>query len=46
VPLYKNKPPVRATAPVPPQMRELLMACGWIENEPASNPGATVSPPA
>jgi tRNA pseudouridine32 synthase/23S rRNA pseudouridine746 synthase len=29
VPLYKNKEPVRATAPVPPQMREALMACGW-----------------
>jgi tRNA pseudouridine32 synthase/23S rRNA pseudouridine746 synthase len=33
VPLYKNKDPVRVTAPVPPQMREALMACGWRGNE-------------
>jgi tRNA pseudouridine32 synthase/23S rRNA pseudouridine746 synthase len=33
VPLYKNKDPVRVTAPVPPQMREALMACGWTGNE-------------
>ena len=31
VPLYKNRPPVRVTAPVPPHMRERLMACGWNE---------------
>ena len=29
VPLYKNRDPVRVTAPVPPHMREGLMACGW-----------------
>jgi tRNA pseudouridine32 synthase/23S rRNA pseudouridine746 synthase len=29
VPLSKNKPPVRVTAPVPPHMRERLTACGW-----------------
>ena len=29
VPLYKNRPPVRVTAPVPAHMRERLMACGW-----------------
>jgi len=29
VPISKNKPPVRVTAPVPPHMRELLKACGW-----------------
>ena len=30
VPLSKNKPPVRVTAPVPPHMRERLTACGWM----------------
>jgi tRNA pseudouridine32 synthase/23S rRNA pseudouridine746 synthase len=34
VPLYKNKDPVRVTAPVPPQMREALMACGWTSENP------------
>jgi tRNA pseudouridine32 synthase/23S rRNA pseudouridine746 synthase len=29
VPLYKNRAPVRVTAPVPPHMFELLTACGW-----------------
>ena len=29
VPLSKNKPPVRATAPVPEHMRDRLLACGW-----------------
>jgi tRNA pseudouridine32 synthase / 23S rRNA pseudouridine746 synthase len=29
VPLSKNKPPVKVTAPVPPHMRERLAACGW-----------------
>jgi tRNA pseudouridine32 synthase/23S rRNA pseudouridine746 synthase len=29
VPIFKNKPPVRVTAPVPAHMREALMACGW-----------------
>jgi tRNA pseudouridine32 synthase/23S rRNA pseudouridine746 synthase len=29
VPLYKNRDPIRVTAPVPPQMREALTACGW-----------------
>ena len=29
VPISKNKPPVKVTAPVPPHMRELLSACGW-----------------
>jgi len=29
VPLYKNRPPVRVTAPVPAHMREALTACGW-----------------
>jgi tRNA pseudouridine32 synthase/23S rRNA pseudouridine746 synthase len=29
VPISKNKPPVKVTAPVPPHMRDLLSACGW-----------------
>jgi tRNA pseudouridine32 synthase/23S rRNA pseudouridine746 synthase len=29
VPLYKNRPPIRVTAPVPEQMRERLRECGW-----------------
>jgi tRNA pseudouridine32 synthase/23S rRNA pseudouridine746 synthase len=29
VPLYKNRDPVRVTAPVPAHMRDRLLACGW-----------------
>ena len=29
VPLYKNRAPIRVSAPVPPHMRELLSVCGW-----------------
>jgi tRNA pseudouridine32 synthase/23S rRNA pseudouridine746 synthase len=29
VPISKNKPPVKITAPVPAHMRDLLTACGW-----------------
>ncbi len=29
VPLYKNRPPVTVTAPVPEHMKERLTACGW-----------------
>jgi tRNA pseudouridine32 synthase/23S rRNA pseudouridine746 synthase len=29
VPLYKNRDPIRVTAPVPQHMRERLMMCGW-----------------
>jgi tRNA pseudouridine32 synthase/23S rRNA pseudouridine746 synthase len=36
VPLYKNKDPIRVTAPVPPQMRETLMACGWKNEDNAA----------
>jgi tRNA pseudouridine32 synthase/23S rRNA pseudouridine746 synthase len=36
VPLYKNRAPIKVTAPVPPHMRERLTACGWT-GEP--NPG-------
>jgi tRNA pseudouridine32 synthase / 23S rRNA pseudouridine746 synthase len=34
VPLYKNRAPIRAVAPLPPHMRERLMLCGW-QSEPA-----------
>ena len=33
VPLYKNRPPVRVTAPVPEHMKARLKACGWDESE-------------
>jgi tRNA pseudouridine32 synthase/23S rRNA pseudouridine746 synthase len=29
VPLYKNRAPIRVTAPVPEHMRERLVQCGW-----------------
>jgi tRNA pseudouridine32 synthase / 23S rRNA pseudouridine746 synthase len=29
VPLYRNKPPIRVTAPVPAHMAQRLTACGW-----------------
>jgi tRNA pseudouridine32 synthase/23S rRNA pseudouridine746 synthase len=29
VPLYKNRPPIRVSAPVPAHMMERLAACGW-----------------
>ncbi|MGB7257763.1 MAG: RNA pseudouridine synthase [Pseudolabrys sp.] len=29
VPIFKNKPPVKITAPVPEHMLEMLRACGW-----------------
>jgi len=29
VPIFKNKPPVTVTAPVPAHMQEMLSACGW-----------------
>lgn len=35
VPLSKNKPPVKVTAPVPPHMRERLTMCGWNGEEPS-----------
>jgi tRNA pseudouridine32 synthase/23S rRNA pseudouridine746 synthase len=31
VPLYRNKPPIKVTAPVPAHMKERLKACGWDE---------------
>jgi tRNA pseudouridine32 synthase/23S rRNA pseudouridine746 synthase len=36
VPISKNKEPVRVTAPVPQHMREMLAACGWPADAPAS----------
>jgi tRNA pseudouridine32 synthase / 23S rRNA pseudouridine746 synthase len=29
VPLYKNRAPIRVTAPVPPHIRHALFRCGW-----------------
>ena len=40
VPLYKNRDPIRVTAPVPPHMRERLTACGWKEDQPLTNQGS------
>jgi tRNA pseudouridine32 synthase/23S rRNA pseudouridine746 synthase len=34
VPLYKNRDPVRVTAPVPPHMRDGFLACGWNGEDP------------
>jgi tRNA pseudouridine32 synthase/23S rRNA pseudouridine746 synthase len=31
VPLYKNREPIRVTAPVPERMREALAALGWTD---------------
>ena len=36
VPLYKNRAPIKVTAPVPPLLRERLMACGWNGEEAQS----------
>ncbi len=33
VPLYKNRDPIRVTAPVPSHMRDALKACGWVEDD-------------
>ena len=33
VPLYKNRDPIKVTAPVPEHMRERLAQCGWREEE-------------
>ncbi len=30
VPLYKNRPPIQVTAPVPAHMKEHLARCGWL----------------
>ena len=36
VPLYKNRAPIRVTAPVPEHMRERLTECGWQGEETPS----------
>ncbi len=33
VPLYKNRAPIRAVAPLPPHMRERLLLCGWKDED-------------
>ena len=33
VPLHKKRDPIRVTAPVPPHMREGLLACGWVDDD-------------
>jgi len=35
VPLYRNRDPIRVTAPVPAPMRALLQACGWSQGQEA-----------
>jgi tRNA pseudouridine32 synthase/23S rRNA pseudouridine746 synthase len=41
VPLYKNREPIRVTAPLPPHMRDAFTACGWAASgdAPASTDG-------
>ena len=37
VPLYKTRPPIRVSAPVPAHMQERLRECGWIgESDPGT----------
>ncbi|HWL04635.1 MAG TPA: RNA pseudouridine synthase [Xanthobacteraceae bacterium] len=42
IPLPKNKPPVRVTAPVPPHMREALAQCGWTNTDLSGDQPAAV----
>jgi len=42
VPLYKNREPIRVTAPVPAHMRERLLACGWTVEPEAAMPAGSV----
>jgi len=35
VPLYKNREPIKITAPVPAHLREFLTQCGWRGEDPA-----------
>jgi tRNA pseudouridine32 synthase/23S rRNA pseudouridine746 synthase len=37
VPLYKNRAPIRVTAPMPAHMRERLAACGWQQESDAAH---------
>jgi tRNA pseudouridine32 synthase / 23S rRNA pseudouridine746 synthase len=43
VPLYKNRAPIRVTAPVPPHMREQLLQCGW-EGETSESAPTSILP--
>jgi len=45
VPLYKNRAPIRVTAPVPPHMRERLTQCGWREDENDEGGAPYIRPP-
>jgi tRNA pseudouridine32 synthase / 23S rRNA pseudouridine746 synthase len=36
VPLYKNRDPIKVTAPVPDHLRERLAQCGWRDEAPES----------
>jgi len=39
IPISRNKPPVKVTAPVPQHMHDRMRACGWTETlEPPLNP--------
>ncbi len=44
VPLYRNRDPVRAVAPVPVHMRDMLMACGWNGDDSAIVAQAPLAP--
>jgi tRNA pseudouridine32 synthase/23S rRNA pseudouridine746 synthase len=35
VPISKNKPAVKITAPAPAHMREMLSRCGWVDDSPS-----------
>ncbi|HKA74308.1 MAG TPA: RNA pseudouridine synthase [Xanthobacteraceae bacterium] len=43
VPLYKNRDPIRVTAPVPAHMRERLQACGWDGEDAAADVSAAAT---
>jgi len=45
VPLYKNRAPIRAVAPVPEHMREQLIACGW-KDDPIEQSDSKIRPSA
>jgi tRNA pseudouridine32 synthase/23S rRNA pseudouridine746 synthase len=38
VPLYKNREPIRITAPIPAHLRERLTDCGWREQDEVVEP--------
>jgi tRNA pseudouridine32 synthase/23S rRNA pseudouridine746 synthase len=44
VPLYKNRAPIRVTAPVPAHMRERLLACGWDGADDAQSDPVSIAP--